>query len=242
MSKYDEDTTYLDVDPLYDQEGNELALIVLQELIRQNKIEKGFNTTDPLYEFAFLSGEFGELAQAIKDPDFEDLDEALVDIIIFVLGFFAMYEVDSAQVIAKKIKLNLETETSQSLNQYPIRKDRLKEKSGLDLAFSLENQLAFAEIVEKIIQTKKLKNYNLDPKQVEQEFVLMTEELAELLDAIKAEESIKIYSALADIFIYALGHLEIRKKPSYELITKKIAHNSNRKYEVTSEASYQKIK
>ena len=57
----------------------------LQKEIYQNKVDKGFNTTDVNKEFCLLYGEVGEAYDAYRKGK-DDLGEELADIAIYLLG------------------------------------------------------------------------------------------------------------------------------------------------------------
>ena len=57
----------------------------VQKDIWQNKINKGFNTTNVEKEFCFLYGEVAEAFEAYRKKK-EDLNEELADIAIYLMG------------------------------------------------------------------------------------------------------------------------------------------------------------
>ena len=60
-----------------------------QKEIFQNKINKGFNTTDVNKEFCYLYGEVAEAFDAYRNKK-DDLNEELADIAIFTMGIAEM--------------------------------------------------------------------------------------------------------------------------------------------------------
>jgi len=82
-----------------------MDLTKLQKEIYENKVNKGFNTTDVYKEFAFLYGEVGEALEAYRKKR-EDLGEELADVAIFLLGLSEIVGVDLQNEIENKIVKN----------------------------------------------------------------------------------------------------------------------------------------
>lgn len=76
-----------------------------QKEVFQNKINKGFNTTDVNKEFCYLYGEVAEAFDAYRNKK-EDLKEELADIAIFTLGISEMLNIDLEKAIKNKIDKN----------------------------------------------------------------------------------------------------------------------------------------
>ena len=76
-----------------------------QKDIWQNKINKGFNTTDVNKEFCLLYGEVSEAYDAWKKKK-EDLNEELADIAIYLMGLSEMLGFDLENEIQKKLEKN----------------------------------------------------------------------------------------------------------------------------------------
>lgn len=57
-----------------------------QKDIYNNKVEHGFNVTNPYQEVRYMIGEVGELMRAIEKDDKENVLEELADIVIFAYG------------------------------------------------------------------------------------------------------------------------------------------------------------
>lgn len=77
----------------------------LQKKIWQNKVNKGFNTTDVNKEFCLLYGEVSEAYEAwLKKKD--DLNEELADIAIYLMGLSEMLGFDLATEIENKVAKN----------------------------------------------------------------------------------------------------------------------------------------
>ena len=77
----------------------------MQKEIWQNKINKGFNTTDVNKEFCLLYGEFSEAYEAWKKKK-DDLGEELADIAIYLMGLSEMLGFDLEDEIINKVKKN----------------------------------------------------------------------------------------------------------------------------------------
>ena len=77
----------------------------VQKEIWQNKLDKGFNTTDVNKEFCLLYGEVSEAYDAWKKKK-DDLNEELADIAIYLMGLSEMLGFDLADEIEKKVSKN----------------------------------------------------------------------------------------------------------------------------------------
>ena len=77
----------------------------IQKDIFQNKIDKGFNTTDINKEFCFLYGEVGEAYDAYRKKK-DDLGEELADIAIYLMGLSEMLGKDLQKEIEYKFAKN----------------------------------------------------------------------------------------------------------------------------------------
>lgn len=77
----------------------------MQKEIWQNKINKGFNTTDVNKEFCLLYGEISEAYEAWKKKK-DDLGEELADIAIYLMGLSEMLGFDLEYEIINKVKKN----------------------------------------------------------------------------------------------------------------------------------------
>ena len=82
-----------------------MELKKIQKEIWQNKINKGFNTTDVNKEFCLLYGEVAEAYDAWKKKK-DDLNEELADIAIYLMGLSEMLGFDLADEIEKKVSKN----------------------------------------------------------------------------------------------------------------------------------------
>ena len=82
-----------------------MELNKIQKDIWQNKINKGFNTTDVNKEFCLLYGEVSEAYDAWRKNK-EDLNEELADIAIYLMGLSEMLGFDLETEINKKVLKN----------------------------------------------------------------------------------------------------------------------------------------
>lgn len=82
-----------------------MELKKIQKDIWQNKLNKGFNTTDVNKEFCLLYGEVSEAYDAWKKKK-DDLNEELADIAIYLMGLSEMLGFDLADEIEKKVAKN----------------------------------------------------------------------------------------------------------------------------------------
>ncbi len=77
----------------------------IQKQIWQNKINKGFNTTDVNKEFCLLYGEVSEAYEAYRKKK-DDLGEELADIAIYLMGISEMLGFDLEDQILSKVSKN----------------------------------------------------------------------------------------------------------------------------------------
>ena len=77
----------------------------VQKDIWQNKINKGFNTTNVEKEFCFLYSEVAEAFEAYRKKK-DDLNEELADIAIYLMGLSEMLGFDLEDEIMKKVSKN----------------------------------------------------------------------------------------------------------------------------------------
>jgi hypothetical protein len=76
-----------------------------QKLAWENKVAKGFNTTDVPLEFCLLQGEVAEAFDAWRKGH-DSLGEELADVAIYLMGLAAMTGVELQDEIAAKIDKN----------------------------------------------------------------------------------------------------------------------------------------
>ena len=77
----------------------------VQKDVWQNKVEKGFNTTDVNKEFCLLYGEVADAYEAWRKKK-DDLGEVLADIAIYLIGLSEMLCFDLKDEIIKKVSKN----------------------------------------------------------------------------------------------------------------------------------------
>ena len=77
----------------------------LQKEVYQNKVDKGFNTTDIHTEFCWTYGELSEAYDAwLKKKS--DVGEELADVVIFLMGLSEILGVNLEEEIKHKIEKN----------------------------------------------------------------------------------------------------------------------------------------
>ena len=76
-----------------------------QQAVWENKVNKGFNTTNVEKEFCLLYGEVAEAYEAYRKKK-DDLNEELADIAIYLLGLSEMFGFDLEEEIVKKVEKN----------------------------------------------------------------------------------------------------------------------------------------
>ena len=77
----------------------------IQKEVWENKVNKGFNTTNVEKEFCLLYGEVAEAYEAYRKKK-DDLNEELDDIAIYLLGLSEMFGFDLEEEIVKKVEKN----------------------------------------------------------------------------------------------------------------------------------------
>ncbi len=82
-----------------------MQLKQIQKEIWQNKINKGFNTTNVDKEFCLLYGEVAEAYEAWRKKK-EDLNEELADVAIYLMSISEMLGFDLQKEIENKVKKN----------------------------------------------------------------------------------------------------------------------------------------
>ncbi len=229
MAHSAEELNYLKEEPLYHEDGQPYTLKELQERIRANKIDQGFNLDDPWEDFTYLIGEFGELAEAIRNPQREDVIEALVDIIIIGLGMFAMYKVNAYELVIKKILIVKQADYRQRGTNYNIRVSKKTKFDELEIPTEYQN-ISLPKIQELIMETKRSKGFNLDSDKLEIEYVCIGEEFSEMFMGLRKGRKYEFLDALTDTVIYSIGLVGILKVDAYDLVTKKMRCNEKRAY------------
>ena len=82
-----------------------MELTKIQKEIWQNKINKGFNTTNVDKEFCLLYGEVAEAYEAWRKKK-DDLNEELADVAIYLMSISEMLGYDLQKEIESKVKKN----------------------------------------------------------------------------------------------------------------------------------------
>ncbi|MBR3116396.1 MAG: hypothetical protein IKF36_00790 [Bacilli bacterium] len=77
----------------------------MQKEIWQNKLDKGFNTTNVDKEFCLLYGEVAEAYDAYRKKK-DDLGEELADVAIYLMSISEMLGYDLSDEIVKKSEKN----------------------------------------------------------------------------------------------------------------------------------------
>jgi NTP pyrophosphatase (non-canonical NTP hydrolase) len=86
-------------------EGDAMDIRAVQKLAWENKLAKGFNTTDVPLEFCLLSGELAEAFDAWRKGR-QDVAEELADTAIFLLGLAEMIGADLQEAVEAKLAAN----------------------------------------------------------------------------------------------------------------------------------------
>jgi NTP pyrophosphatase (non-canonical NTP hydrolase) len=82
-----------------------LDIRAAQKSAWENKLEKGFNTTDVPLEFCLLVAEVGEAIDAWR-KDRQAVAEELADVAIFVFGLAEMTGTDLQDAVESKLAVN----------------------------------------------------------------------------------------------------------------------------------------
>jgi NTP pyrophosphatase (non-canonical NTP hydrolase) len=82
-----------------------LEIAHAQQAAWENKLAKGFNTTDVALEFGLLTAEVGEAFTAWRKglPDF---GEELADVFLYTVALAQMNGIDLAAEVARKVEKN----------------------------------------------------------------------------------------------------------------------------------------
>ncbi len=100
-----------------------MNLTSAQSLAWDNKVSKGFNTTDVPLEFCLLSGEVAEAFDSWRKDEC-DLGEELADIAIFLLGLAEMVGVNLQEVVEAKLTTNKQRVYHLLPNGVPVKQGR----------------------------------------------------------------------------------------------------------------------
>lgn len=96
-----------------------IDLKTLQKEIYDNKVAKGFNTTDINLEFNLAFEELAEASAAYREK-LPDLGEELADVMIYLLGLAEILKIDLEQEIVNKIEKNKKREYTK-IDGVPVR-------------------------------------------------------------------------------------------------------------------------
>ncbi|MFH0948957.1 MAG: hypothetical protein V1802_00545 [Candidatus Aenigmatarchaeota archaeon] len=92
-----------------------MDLYGLQKEIYQNKVSRGFNTTDIGKEIVLMVEELGELAKAYKNSDKKppreinnknEMADAIGDLMVYCLGLCEILSVNSEEILKNIIENN----------------------------------------------------------------------------------------------------------------------------------------
>ena len=99
-----------------------------QQLAWENKVAKGFNTTDVPLEFCLLQGEVAEAFDAWRKGR-EDVGEELADIAIYLFSLAQMTGVDLQTEIEAKLAKNAARAYRQLSNGVLVKSDKPEENA-----------------------------------------------------------------------------------------------------------------
>ncbi len=102
----------------------ELTLKQIQQRIWDNKVKKGFNTTDIGKDLLHLTEELGEAVKSFRKESKDELAEEVVDLIIYSLGLLEMLGKDGYEEIIKKIDKNEKREYETTKGGFHLREDQ----------------------------------------------------------------------------------------------------------------------
>ena len=77
----------------------------IQQKIWDNKLDKGFNTTNVEKEFCLTQGELSECFNSYNKKK-DDVGEELADVFIYLLALSKMLDVDLEEEVMKKVDKN----------------------------------------------------------------------------------------------------------------------------------------
>ncbi|MDX5566184.1 MazG nucleotide pyrophosphohydrolase domain-containing protein [Streptomyces sp. ID05-04B] len=86
-----------------------------QKLAWENKLTKGFNTTEIALEFGLLNAEVGEVFTAWR-KGLPDAGEELADVFLYLVALAQMQNVDLAHEVTRKIEKNSHREYAPGTN------------------------------------------------------------------------------------------------------------------------------
>lgn len=85
---------------------NSVTFDLIQDCITENKIRKGFNTTEVGPEIIHLAEELGELALAHRYRDHDKLVNACGDLIVYAIGLLGILGHDAGMVVMNIVSDN----------------------------------------------------------------------------------------------------------------------------------------
>jgi NTP pyrophosphatase (non-canonical NTP hydrolase) len=91
-----------------------------QKLASDNKINKGFNTTNVPLEFGLLTAEVGEAFTAWR-KDLSDFGEELADVFLYLAAIAEMNGLDLQAEVQQKITKNRERTYARNEHGIPVR-------------------------------------------------------------------------------------------------------------------------
>ncbi|MEV3853108.1 MazG-like family protein [Streptomyces sp. NPDC050095] len=91
-----------------------------QKLAWENKVEKGFNTTEVSLEFGLLTAEVGEAFTAWRKNK-SDFGEELADVFLYLVALAEMNGIDLDQEVAHKIEKNTRRVYEADAHGVPVR-------------------------------------------------------------------------------------------------------------------------
>jgi len=86
-----------------------IDLSKIQKNVYQNKVDKGFNTTDVNLEFNLAYGELSEAYNAYIKR-LPDVGEEIADVVIYLLGLAEILKIDLEKEILQKVEKNKKRE------------------------------------------------------------------------------------------------------------------------------------
>ena len=87
------------------QKAEMCSTLQVKKRIMDNKISKGFNTTNIDREFCLAYGELGEAFDAYRRGK-ENMGEELADTVIYIMALADMMHVDLGEEINNKLEIN----------------------------------------------------------------------------------------------------------------------------------------
>lgn len=92
--------------PVGSMKGNSVDIAEAQKLAWENKLDKGFNTSDIALEFGLLTAEVGEAFTAWR-KGLPDAGEELADVLLYLTAIAEMQGLDLDEEVERKIAKNV---------------------------------------------------------------------------------------------------------------------------------------